>query len=159
MYFYHMYSTSDKLFLTWRYSKFNKCKCKSTSWIYYVGGRSGSGFILLIVICCLVHWRCKHHQSNKTRIPPPIAYTAPENPNMVHTREGAIRARQSSALGQRTVGFQDPVGKRRLVMDHEMWNAFASVPLDQLEDLGTYVKEHCRRLRPRQYSAVPQIEN
>ena len=39
---------------------------KSTSWIYYVGGGSGSGSILLIVICCLVCWRCKHHQSNET---------------------------------------------------------------------------------------------
>ena len=25
---------------------------KLTSWIYYAGGGSGSGFILLIVICC-----------------------------------------------------------------------------------------------------------
>ena len=67
----------------------------STSWIYYVGGGSGSGSILLIVICCLVYWRCKRHQSNETRSPPPIAYTAPEKPNMVHTREGAIRTGQS----------------------------------------------------------------
>ena len=28
MYFYHMYSALDKLFLTWHYCKFNKCKCK-----------------------------------------------------------------------------------------------------------------------------------
>ena len=78
---------------------------------------------------------------------------------MVHTREGAIRAGQSSALGQRTVGFQDPVGNRRLVMYHEIQNAFASALLDQLEDLGANVKEHCRRLRPRQYSKIPHIEN
>ena len=44
-------------------------------------------------------------------------------------------------------------------MDHKMQNAFASAILDQLEDLGTYVKEHHRRLRPMQYSAIPQIEN
>ena len=63
---------------------------KSTSQIYYVGSGSGSGsillivgFILLIVICCLVCWRCKHHQSNETRWPPPVAYTAPEKSNMV----------------------------------------------------------------------------
>ena len=95
-----------------------------------------------------------HHQSNETRSPPPIAYTAPENPNMIHTREGAIRAGQNSALGQRTVGFQDPVGNGRLVMDHEMQNALASALLDQLEDLGADVKEHHRRLRPKQYYAV-----
>ena len=34
---------------------------KYTSWIYYIGGASGSGFILLIVICCLVCCRFKHH--------------------------------------------------------------------------------------------------
>ena len=78
---------------------------------------------------------------------------------MVYTREGAIRAGQSWALGQRTIGIQDPVGNGRLVMDHEMHNAFASALLDQLEDLGIDVKEYCKRLRPRQYSAVPQIKN
>ena len=80
-------------------------------------------------------------------------------PNMVPTREGAIGTGQSSALGQRTVGFQDPVGDRRLVMNHETQNAFVSAPLDQLEDLGADVMEHCRRLWPKQYFAIPQIEN
>ena len=61
---------------------------------------------------------------------------------MVHSREGAIRAGQSSALGQRTVGFQDPLGNRRLVMDHEMQNVFASALLDQLEDLGADITEY-----------------
>ena len=132
---------------------------KSTSGIYYVGGGSGSGSIWLIVICCLVYQRFKHHQSNETRSPPPVAHTAPEKPNMVHTREGAIRTGHSSALGQRTVGFQVQVGNRRLVMDNDMQNAFASALLDELEDLGTGVTEHCRRLRARQYSAISQIEN
>ena len=40
-----------------------------------------------------------------------------------------------------------------------LYQTFASALLDQLEDLGTDVKEHHRRLRPRQYSAIPQIEN
>ena len=132
---------------------------KSTSWIYYIGGGSGSGSVLFIVMGCSMYWRCKHHQSNETGSPPPVAYTASEKPNMVHTREGAIRTGHSSALSQRTVGFQDLVGNRRLVMDNDMQNAFASALLDQLEDLGTDVTEHCRRLRPRQYSAIPQIEN
>ena len=132
---------------------------KTTSWIYYVGGGSGSGSILLIVICCLVYWRCKHHQSKETRTPPPVTYTAPESPNMSIPRVGAIGADQNSAPGQVTVGFQEPVGNRRMVTDYQMQNAFATALLDQLEDLGTNVTEHHRRLRPRQYSAVPQIEN
>ena len=117
------------------------CSAFSTSWIYYIGGGSGSGSILLIVIFCLVCWRCKHHQSNETTSPSPVAYTAPENPNVVHTREGAIGAGQSSALGQRTAAFLDPVGNRRLVMDPETQYAFASALLDQFKDLGTNVME------------------
>ena len=78
---------------------------KSTSWIYYVGGGSGSDSILLIVKCCLVCWRCKHHQSKETRSSSPIAYTVPKNPNMTHAKVGAIRTGQSSAVGQGTVGI------------------------------------------------------
>ena len=132
---------------------------KSTSWIYYVGGASGSGFILLIVICHLVCWRCKHHQSKENRTPPPVTYTAPEIPNMSIPRVGAIGAGQNSAPDQVTVRFQDPVGNRRMVTDYQMQNAFATVLLDQLEDLGADITEHHRRLKPRQYSAIPQIEN
>ena len=45
-----------------------------------------------------------------------------------------------------------------MVLNYDMQNAFASALLHQLEDLGTNVKEHCRRVRPRQYSAIPQIQ-
>ena len=106
-----------------------------------------------------MYWRCKHPQSKETRSPSPIAYTVPENPNMMHAKVGAIRTGPSSALGQEIVGIQDSVSNKRMVLNYDMQNAFASALLDQLEDLGTDVKEHCRRLRPRQYSAIPQIEN
>ena len=132
---------------------------KSTSWIYYVGGGSGSSSILLIVICCLVCSRCKHHQSNETRSPSPAAYTAPENPNMSTPRVGAIGVDKNSAPGQVTVGIQDSAGDKRMVLNYDMQNAFTSALLDQLEDLGIDVREHHRRLWPRQYSAIPQIEN
>ena len=98
---------------------------KSTSWIYYVGGGSGSGSKLLVVIICLVCWRCKHPQSKETRSPSPITYTVPENPNMMPAKVGAIRTRQSSALGQKTVGIQDSVGDKRMVLNYDMQNAFA----------------------------------
>ena len=77
----------------------------------------------------------------------------------MHAREGATRTRQSSGLGQKTVGTLDSVGNKRLVLLYDMQNTFVSVLLDQLEDLGTNAKVHCRRLRPRQYSAIPQIES
>ena len=78
---------------------------------------------------------------------------------MMKSKVGAIRTGQSSALGQETVGIQNSMGDRRMVLNYDMQNAFASALLDQLEDLGANVKEHCRRLRPRQYSAIPKIEN
>ena len=132
---------------------------KSTSWIYYVGGESGSGSILLIVKCCLVCWRCRPHQSKETRSPSPIVYTVPVNPTMMHAKVSTIRTGQSSAFGQETFGIQDSVGGKKMVLNYDMQNAFVSALLDQLEDLGTDVKEYCRRLRPRQYTAIPQIEN
>ena len=77
----------------------------------------------------------------------------------MHAQVCAIRTGQSSALGQETVGIQDSLDDKRMVLNYDMQNPFASALLDQLEDLGADVKEHCRRLRPRQYSAIPQIKN
>ena len=74
-------------------------------------------------------------------------------------RVGTIGVDQNSAPGQVTVGIQDPVGDKRMVLNYDMQNVFASALLDQLEILGTNVREHCMRLRPRQYSAIPQMEN
>ena len=39
----------------------------------------------------------------------PVAHADPENPNMMHTREDAIRSGKCSDLGHKTVGIQDPV--------------------------------------------------
>ena len=88
-----------------------------------------------------------------------VEYIVPENPNMMHAKAGAIRTWKTSALGQETIGIKDSVGHKRMVLNYDMQNAFASALLEQLQDLCTDVKEHCRRLRPRQYSAIPQIEN
>ena len=77
---------------------------------------------------------------------------------MMHAKVGAIRTGQSSALGQETVGIQDSVGDKRMVLNYDMQNTFASALLDKLEHLGTDIKECHRRLRPRQHSAIPQIE-
>ena len=66
----------------------------------------------------------------------------------MHAKVGVIRARQSSALGQETVGIQNSVGSKRMVLNDDMQNVFALDLLGQLEDLGTDVKEHCRRLGP-----------
>ena len=63
---------------------------------------------------------------------------------MMHTKEGTIRT------GQVTAGIQDLVGNKRMVLNYDMKNTFASALLDQLGDLGADVKDHHKRLRPRQ---------
>ena len=77
----------------------------------------------------------------------------------MHAKVGAIQTGQNSALGPKTVGIQDSVGDKRMILTYDMQNAFASALLEQLEDLGANVKEHHRRLRPRQYSGIPHIES
>ena len=127
-------------------------------WIYCVGGGSGSGLVLLIEICCMLYWCCKRTKTQETRSPTSATSAAPVNPNMLHTRVGAISTDKCSVPGQETVGIQDPVGMQCTVLCNDMQYPFATALLDQLEDYGANVKEHCRRLRTRQYPAKPQIE-
>ncbi len=126
--------------------------------MYILGGGSGAGLILLVVICGYVYWRCKNPQVQEPSPLTSVTYTAPENPNTCTSRMGAVRFEQNSNLGQGTVGIQDPVGNQRTGFEKDLQFAYASALLDQLEDLGADVKEHRRRLRLRQFSAKPQIE-
>ena len=67
-----------------------------------------------------MYWCCKNHQDIETKTPPPVTYIAPEGLNMSIQRVGAIGADQNSAPCQVTVGFQEPVGNRRMVTDYQM---------------------------------------
>ena len=87
-----------------------------------------------------------------------ITNAATENPNMLHTRMGDIGTDKHSIPDWETVGIQDPVGMQCKVLSNDMQYAFATALLDQLEDYGTNVKEHHRRLRTRQHPAKLQIE-
>ena len=73
-------------------------------WIYYVRGGSGSGLILLVAICCLLYWCCKRNQMFETRLPACVTIADPENPNMMHTRVGAIGTNSGSVPGWRLSG-------------------------------------------------------
>ena len=130
---------------------------KNPSWII-VGSGTGSGFLLLIVICGCLYWRCKNHQCLNARSPAPVTYTAPEYPNMMHTREDAIRSGKCSDLGCETVGIQDPVGSMGKVVDERLQHTFTEAVLDQLAANGADVKRHCRKLREQQNVAFPAIE-
>ena len=52
---------------------------------------------------------CEMVKPSLTWFSVPVTHTNPENPNMVHTREDAIRSGKCSDLGQKTVGIQDLV--------------------------------------------------
>ena len=127
-------------------------------WIYYVGGGSGSGLVLLMVICCLLYWCGKTTQSQETRLPACATNAPPENPNILHTRVGAICTDKCSVPGWETVGIQDPMGTQCKVLSNDIQYAFATSLLDQLEDYDANVKEHHRRLRTREYPAKLQNE-
>ena len=134
------------------------CAISSLHYYYYIGGGSGSGLLLLITISCIVYWCCKNNQDIVATTPVPVFYFAAENHNVSMPQLGATGADHSPAPDQVTVRFQELMGNRRMD-DYQMQNVSASALLDQLEDLGADVKEHHRRLRPRQYSAVFQIED
>ena len=77
---------------------------------------------------------------------------------MMYTREDTIRSGRGSELGHKTVGFQDPVSDMDQVVDVRMQHAFTKAVLDQFEANGAYFRRHCRKLRKKQYAAVPAIE-
>ena len=114
---------------------------------------SGSGLILLIMICWLSYWCCKRTQKSVTRSPACVTIGDQENLDMMHTRVGAIGTNKGSVPGWETVRIQDPVGTQHTVLSNDMQFAFASALLDQLEDYGADVREHHRRLRDRHHTA------
>ena len=84
------------------------------------------------IICGCLYWRCKNSQYPGARSPPHVTYTAPENQNMMHTTEDAIRSTRGSDLGLKTVRIQDPVGDMGKVVDAWVQYAFTEAVLDQL---------------------------
>ena len=130
---------------------------KKQSWII-VGSGPVSGIQLLVVICGCLYWRCKNHQSPKSRSPAHVTYTDPENPNMMHTREDAIRSGRELELGLKTVGIWDPVSDIGRVVDVRLQHAFTEAVLDQLAANGADVEKHCMKLREQQNALVPAIE-
>ena len=132
---------------------------ENKSWIYIAGGGSGFGLILLLTICGCLYWRCKNPQHPSARSPSHVTYTDQENQNMMHTREDAIRSNKGSDLGLKTVRFQDPVRDMGKVGDVRVQHAFTEAALDQLAANGTDVKRHRRKLKKKQYTAVPEIEH
>ena len=98
---------------------------------------------------------CKKSQSKDDRATTFATYTAPETTNLVSPNVDTRRAGQYFALGQMPVGVQEPVGGLKIVINNDMQFAYASALLDHLEDLGTNMQFHHRKLRARHYPALP----
>ena len=99
------------------------------SWIYIVGGGSGSGFILLIVIGMIGHRFLAtpvHTRHKDDRPTTSVTYTAPETTNLGSPNVDTRRAGQYSALGWEPVKVQEPVGGQRIVINNDMQLAYAS---------------------------------
>ena len=77
----------------------------------------------------------------------------------MHARGGAIRSSMGSDLVHKTVRFQKPVGDMSKVLDARLQHVFTEAVLDQLAANGTDVNRHHRKLKNKQYVALPAIEN
>ena len=110
------------------------------------------------MIYCLLYWCCKRTQKSETMSPTCVTIADPENPDMMHTRVGAIGTNRGSVPSWETVGIQDPAGTQHMVISNDMQFTFASALLNQLEDYGSNVREHHRRMRDRQHTANTLIE-
>ena len=77
---------------------------------------------------------------------------------MMHTRVGAIGTNRGSVPGWETVRIQDPADTQCTVLSNDMQFVFVPALLDQLEDYGTNVREHHRRLRDRHHTAKTPTE-
>ena len=77
----------------------------------------------------------------------------------MHTQGDAIRTGKGSDLGCKTVVIQDPVSDKGKVLDLRVQHAFTEAILDQLVANGTNVQRYCRKLKGKQYDAVPTVEH
>ena len=125
-----------------------------------MGGGVGSGLLLIVIMVSVcVDWRYKKYsQNDATSTNLSGNPTDSVNLNVVHTRKGATRT-DDTVLGQKDVRIQvlgEPY--KKLSVKNPVHGPEASALLDQLEELGVDISEHCRMQRSRQYDALPSIE-
>ena len=132
---------------------------KTKYWVF-IGGGSGSGLLLLVIVCLCVYCKCKNHSIKMARSTSLDKSNSDlENPNMMHTRVGAIKSENNSNFGRETFGIQGserPVLRVRL--QDPMQSPGSSRLLYQLERYGDDVRGHHRTLRPNT-PALPSSED
>jgi hypothetical protein len=134
-----------------RYIDFSKNR---KPWMYYyIGGGSGFGILLFVIVALIVYWRCKSLRKKVPKIITP-ANPASEAPASCstepRTRVGNVRFGASpNQIGDLSVGVKDSDSsdddKRK-----EAQLAFSTALLDHLNGLGVDVSMHRRRLPEKQ---------
>ena len=120
---------------------------KTKYWIY-IGGGSGSGLLLMVIVCLCVYCKCKKHSKLMTRsTSKDMSTTDLENPNMMHTKVGAIQTDNSSDCGRETVGIQRPVRPNLRVRMQEPMSPSTTRLITLMERHGADTQRYHRTLR------------
>ena len=116
-----------------------------------MGGGTGSGVLLIVIIMMCVYWKCRKHARKAARSTSlNVNCTDPENLNVLHTRKGSTRSFDVTDLGREAVRIQRsdrPI--KKVNFDDQLQGFEPPAILDQLEKLGIDVSAHCRSLRAR----------
>ena len=80
---------------------------KDKSWFFYLGGGTGSGVLLTVIVGMCVYWKYRKHAQKEARPTSlNVTFTDPENLNVLHTKRGATRSFEATDLGQEAFGIQ-----------------------------------------------------
>ena len=100
-----------------------------------MGGGTGSGVLVIVIIMVCVYWKCRKHASKEARSTSlNMTCTDPENLNMLHTRKGATRSFDVTDLSWEDVRIQGsdrPITK--VNFDDQLQGFEPPAILDQLE--------------------------
>ena len=130
------------------------------SWLYVIGGGTGSGLLHLVILVSLFlywrHWKYLQNEARSTNLSG--ICTGLEILNVKHTWKGAKRA-DDTVLGQGAVRIQGSMEHhKKVLINNPVYCAEASALLDQLKELGVDVTEHHRKQMMRQFNVLSSIE-
>ena len=77
--------------------------------VLHLGGGTGSGVLLLVIVMICVYWKCRKHARKEARSTSlNTTCTDPENLNLLHTRKCSTRSFDVTDLGWEAVRITGP---------------------------------------------------